>query len=92
VSISNKTERSIIDLYPNQENKITRIYNGYDYKNILRKAAIYGTRIHKILEDSEHNQKIKLLVGMHYLEGFSRPQYNSLCELNYFLMDCLQSF
>ena len=38
VSISNKTERSIIDLYPNQENKITRIYNGYDYKNILRKA------------------------------------------------------
>lgn len=43
--------------------------------------------LHKILEDSEHNQKIKLLVGMHYLEGFSRPQYNSLCELNYFLQD-----
>lgn len=41
--------------------------------------------LHKILEESDHNQEVNLLVGMHYLEGFSRPQYNSLCELNYFL-------
>lgn len=43
--------------------------------------------LHKILEESDHNQKVNLLVGMHYLEGFSRPQYNSLCELNYFLQE-----
>ena len=43
--------------------------------------------LHKILEDSEHSQKINLLVGMHYLEGFTRPQYNSLCELNHFLQE-----
>lgn len=43
--------------------------------------------LHNILENSEHSQKVDLLVGMHYLEGFTRPQYNSLCELNYFLQD-----
>lgn len=41
--------------------------------------------LHKILEKNEKIEKIDLFVGMHYLEGFSRPQYNSLCELNEFL-------
>ena len=43
--------------------------------------------LHKILEESDHRQKLSLMVGMHYLEGFSRPQYSSLCELNDFLQD-----
>jgi len=38
VSISNKTEKSIIDLYPNQKEKLIRIYNGYNFKNILEKS------------------------------------------------------
>lgn len=41
--------------------------------------------LHKILEHNRSIQKIELLVGMHYLEGFSRLQYDSLCELNAFL-------
>lgn len=41
--------------------------------------------LHKILELNDRVQKIDLLVGMHYLEGFSRLQYDSLCKLNQFL-------
>lgn len=41
--------------------------------------------LHKILELNDHIQKIDLLVGMHYLEGFSHLQYDSLCKLNDFL-------
>ncbi|HED4470120.1 TPA: NgoFVII family restriction endonuclease [Pasteurella multocida] len=41
--------------------------------------------LHKILELNPHIKKIDLLVGMHYLEGFSRLQYDSLCKLNQFL-------
>ncbi|WP_274572490.1 restriction endonuclease PLD domain-containing protein [Neisseria leonii] len=41
--------------------------------------------LHKILELNHQIQKIELLVGMHYLEGFSQPQYRSLCELDTFL-------
>ncbi|MFA9498914.1 restriction endonuclease PLD domain-containing protein [Mannheimia sp. E30BD] len=41
--------------------------------------------LHRILELNNQIQKIDLLVGMHYLEGFSLPQYNSLCELHNFL-------
>ncbi|ENS6752198.1 NgoFVII family restriction endonuclease, partial [Neisseria gonorrhoeae] len=40
--------------------------------------------LHKILELNDHIQKIDLLVGMHYLEGFSHLQYDSLCKLNDF--------
>ncbi len=38
VAISNKTEKSIVDLYPEQQGKITRIYNGYDFKDIINKS------------------------------------------------------
>ncbi|WP_386692819.1 MULTISPECIES: restriction endonuclease PLD domain-containing protein [unclassified Lonepinella] len=41
--------------------------------------------LHKILEHNTKIQKLDLLVGMHYLEGFTRPQYESLCDLNHFL-------
>lgn len=41
--------------------------------------------LHKILELNNQIQKIDLLVGMHYLEGFSLPQYKSLRELHDFL-------
>lgn len=41
--------------------------------------------LHKILELNHSIQKIELLVGMHYLEGFTLPQYKSLCELHEFL-------
>lgn len=41
--------------------------------------------LHKILELNHSIQKIDLLVGMHYLEGFTLPQYKSLCELHEFL-------
>ncbi|WP_265757358.1 restriction endonuclease PLD domain-containing protein [Avibacterium sp. 21-586] len=43
--------------------------------------------LHKILEQNQQIAKVKLLVGMHYLEGFSKPQYQSLCELNAFLQE-----
>jgi len=38
VAISNKTEQSIVDLYPEQRGKISRIYNGYDFDDILNKS------------------------------------------------------
>lgn len=38
VSISNKTEKSILDLYPNQKDKIVRIYNGYKFSEIIEKS------------------------------------------------------
>lgn len=38
VSISNKTEKSILDLYPNQKDKMTRIYNGYKFNDIIGKS------------------------------------------------------
>lgn len=41
--------------------------------------------LHKILELNNRIQKIDLLVGMHYLEGFTLPQYKSLCDLHEFL-------
>lgn len=41
--------------------------------------------LHKILELNNRIQKIDLLVGMHYLEGFTFPQYKSLCDLHEFL-------
>lgn len=41
--------------------------------------------LHKILELNNSIQKIDLLVGMHYLEGFTLPQYKSLCDLHEFL-------
>ncbi|MBV7387636.1 NgoFVII family restriction endonuclease [Pasteurellaceae bacterium TAE3-ERU1] len=41
--------------------------------------------LHKILELNSHIRKIELLVGMHYLEGFSKLQYEGLCKLNHFL-------
>lgn len=41
--------------------------------------------LHKILEWNDGIQKMDLLVGMHYLEGFTLPQYKSLCELHEFL-------
>lgn len=41
--------------------------------------------LHKILELNKRIRKIDLLIGMHYLEGFSRLQYDSLCKLDLFL-------
>ena len=38
VSISNKTEKSILDLYPNQKDKMIRIYNGYKFSEIIEKS------------------------------------------------------
>ena len=38
VSISNKTEKSILNLYPNQKDKMIRIYNGYKFNEIIEKS------------------------------------------------------
>lgn len=38
VAISKKTENSIVDLYPEYSSKLIRIYNGYDFENILNLA------------------------------------------------------
>lgn len=38
IAISKKTRQSIIDLYPEYENKIKLIYNGYDFNNIEKLA------------------------------------------------------
>lgn len=43
--------------------------------------------LHKILEHNHQIKKLDLFVGMHYLEGFTRLQYDSLCELNQFLQE-----
>lgn len=51
VSISNKTEESIIDLYPNIKEKLVRIYNGYDFKSILEKSE-------EKVEDKIHENSI----------------------------------
>ncbi|HHK6028572.1 MULTISPECIES: restriction endonuclease PLD domain-containing protein [Neisseria] len=41
--------------------------------------------LQRILEQKTSIRTVELLVGMHYLEGFSQPQYRSLCRLNAFL-------
>lgn len=38
VTISNKTEESVLQLYPKQKHKMTKIYNGYDFEKILEKS------------------------------------------------------
>lgn len=38
VTISNKTEQSILELYPEQKGKISKIYNGYKFDEILEKS------------------------------------------------------
>lgn len=38
VAISNKTEQSILNLYPEQKNKISKIYNGYQFDEISKKS------------------------------------------------------
>lgn len=39
VAISNKTCQSIIDVYPEFKDKVTIIYNGYDFERIRQKAT-----------------------------------------------------
>lgn len=38
VAISNKTKKSILDLYPNIESKLEIIYNGYKFNEIIEKS------------------------------------------------------
>lgn len=38
IAISNRTEKSIIDLYPEVSSKLVKIYNGYDFDNLYRKS------------------------------------------------------
>lgn len=38
VAISNKTKKSILDLYPDVENKLKIIYNGYRFNEIIEKS------------------------------------------------------
>lgn len=38
IAISNRTEKSIIDLYPEVSGKLVKIYNGYDFDNLYRKS------------------------------------------------------
>lgn len=83
VSISNKTEKSIVELYPNQKNKITRIYNGYDYKNILSKAAeeidmeIFANSICSIgrIEEQKGSDRMLELVKILHERGYKYHMY-----------------
>ena len=83
VSISDKTEKSIVELYPNQKNKITRIYNGYDYKNILSKATegidmeIFANSICSIgrIEEQKGSDRTLELVRMLHEKGYKYHMY-----------------
>lgn len=38
IAISNKTKRSIVELYPEHQSKIMKVYNGYNFEDILKKS------------------------------------------------------
>ncbi|MBU0279240.1 MULTISPECIES: glycosyltransferase [unclassified Gemella] len=38
VAISNKTQQSIVDVYPEYEDKVVKIYNGYDFSDIIKNS------------------------------------------------------
>ena len=41
IAISKVTEESILSLYPEQKDKIVRIYNGYDFEKIYKKSNLF---------------------------------------------------
>ena len=40
VAISNKTEKSILDLYPESQSKLIKIYNGYNFEKIIEMGKL----------------------------------------------------
>ena len=83
VSISNKTEKSIGDLYPEIKEKIIRIYNGYDFENILSKATeeididIFENSICSIgrIEEQKGSDRMLELVKILHERGYKYHMY-----------------
>ncbi len=83
MSISNKTEKSIGDLYPEIKEKIIRIYNGYDFENILSKATeeididIFENSICSIgrIEEQKGSDRMLELVKILHERGYKYHMY-----------------
>ena len=83
VSISNKTEKSIGDLYPEIKEKIIRIYNGYDFENIISKATeeididIFENSICSIgrIEEQKGSDRTLELVRILHEKGYKYHMY-----------------
>lgn len=83
VSISNKTEKSIGDLYPEIKEKIIRIYNGYDFENIISKATeeididIFANSICSIgrIEEQKGSDRMLELVKILHERGYKYHMY-----------------
>lgn len=43
--------------------------------------------LRKIIEQSKHQPRLNLLIGMHYFDGFTKRQYHAAKDLNAFLND-----
>ena len=83
MSISNKTEKSIGDLYPEIKEKIIRVYNGYNFENILSKATeeididIFQNSICSIgrIEEQKGSDRILELVKILHERGYKYHMY-----------------
>lgn len=83
VSISNKTEKSIVDLYPEIKEKIIRVYNGYNFENILSKATeeididIFENSICSIgrIEEQKGSDRMLELVKILHERGYKYHMY-----------------
>lgn len=51
IAISNKTEESICKVYPEYKHKVTKIYNGYDFANIISSSEV---EVENIREDNKY--------------------------------------
>ncbi|VTX69911.1 glycosyltransferase [Gemella haemolysans] len=83
VSISNKTEKSILNLYPNQKAKMIRIYNGYKFNEIIEKSKegisenIPGKSICSIgrIEEQKGSDRTLELVRILHEKGYKYHMY-----------------
>ena len=83
VSISNKTEKSILNLYPNQKAKMIRIYNGYKFNEIIEKSKegisenIPGKSICSIgrIEEKKGSDRTLELVRILHEKGYKYHLY-----------------
>lgn len=48
IAISNKTNDSIIKLYPTVKDKVIKIYNGYEFENLYKQSSVEVSDIRKI--------------------------------------------
>ena len=83
VSISNKTRQSIIEVYPEYSEKVTTIYNGYDFDGITKKSKenvdvnIYPNSICTIgrIEENKGSDRVIEVMNLLHKRGYKYHLY-----------------